>query len=98
MLTGASIISDGNAMIHLKSVLAGVVAFVLVVIIGSAAAMAFMSSFPQLALRLFPAQRHDLAWGSFYEVNFPVWPIVIVGLLAFAITTVWVRRASARPA
>jgi hypothetical protein len=86
-------------VVYLKSILAGVVAFVLAVIIGSAAATAFMLSHPQLALRIFPAQRHDLAWGSFYEVNFPFWQIVIVGLLAFGITFAWlVRRASARRA
>jgi hypothetical protein len=86
-------------MIYLKSMLAGAVAFVVTVVIASAAAMAFMSHYPAVALRILPAQRHDVAWGSFYEVSFPFWQIVIVGLLAFGITTVWlVRRASARPA
>jgi hypothetical protein len=85
------------AMIYLKRILAGIAAFVITVIVSSAAAMAFMSHYPQLALRIFHAQRHDLAWGSFYEVNFPLWQIVIVGLLAFAITFAWiVRRADTR--
>ena len=84
-------------MTYFKSVLAGIAAFVLTVAIASAATTAFISHYPQLALRILPAQRHDLAWGSFYEVNFPSWQIVIVGLLAFGIATAWwIRRASAR--
>ena len=83
-------------MIYLKSILAGAVAFVVTVVIFGAAAFTVMAHYPQLALRMLPAQRHDLAWGSFYEVNFPFLQIVIVGLIAFAITFAWlVRRAAA---
>ena len=86
-------------MIYVKGILAGIAAFVVTVIIFGGTAMALMTRYPQLALRIFPAQRHDLQWGSFYYVNFPFWQIVIVGLLAFAITFAWlVRRASARRA
>jgi hypothetical protein len=86
-------------VVYLKSILAGVVAFVVTVIVSSAAAMALMTGYPQLALRIFPGQRHDLPWGYYYGVDFPFWQIVIVGLFAFAITFEWlVRRTSARSA
>ena len=85
------------AVIYLKSILAGVAAFVVTVIISSAAAISFMTHYPQLAQRFFPAQPLDIHWGAFYYVNFPLWQIVTLGLLAFAITFGWmVRTASAR--
>jgi hypothetical protein len=84
-------------VIYLKSILTGVAAFLVTVVISSAAAMIIITHYPQLALRVFPTQRHDLAWGSFYALDFPLWPIMIVGLLAFAIAFAWmVRTASAR--
>jgi len=55
-----------------------------------------MSRFPEVALRIFPAQRHELGWGAFYDVSFPLWPAVTVGLRAFATAFSWMlRRASA---
>ena len=84
-------------MKYLKSILAGVAAFVVTVIISSAAAISFMTHYPQLAQRIFPAQHFDIQLGAFYYVNFPLWQIVILGFLAFAITFRWMfKRASAK--
>lgn len=86
-------------MIYLKSVLAGAVGFVVTVVIASAAAIAFMVRHEQLARRIFPAQHFDIQIGSRYYINFPLWQVVIVGVVAFAITLAWlVSRASARRA
>jgi hypothetical protein len=54
-------------VIYLKSILAGVAAFVVTVIISSAAAISFMTHYPQLAQRIFSAQPFDIQWGAFYE-------------------------------
>ena len=90
------------SVIYLKSILAGVAAFVVTVIISSAVAISFMTHYPQLARRIFPTQQFDVQWGdAFYYVNFPLWQIVTLGLLAFAITFRWMVRtasASTRPA
>ena len=59
-------------MIYLKSILAGVAAFVVTLIISSAAAISFMTHYPQLAPRMFPTQHFDIQWGAFYYVNFPL--------------------------
>ena len=84
-------------MIYLKSVIAGIFAFVVTAIIASAAAIAFMVRHEQLARRMFPAQHFDIQIGSRYYLNFPLWQVVIVGLIAFVTTFAWlVRRASAR--
>jgi hypothetical protein len=84
-------------VIYLKSILVGIAAFVVTVVASTATAMALITRYPQFAVRIFSAQRHDLQWGSYYYVDFPFWQVVIVGILAFAITSAWlVRRASAR--
>ena len=69
-------------MIYFKSILAGVTASAVVVIIFAVIAIAVMPYFPRLALRIFPAQRHELGWGYFYAVDLPVWPPVWPPLLA----------------
>jgi len=51
----------------------------------SIAAGAAASAVTVIVFSIFRLQRHDLAWGSFYALDFPGWPIVIVSLLAFAI-------------
>ena len=85
------------AIIYLKGVLAGIFAFVVTAIIASAAAIAFMVRHEQLARRIFPAQHFDIVIGSRYYINFPLWQVVILGVVAFAITFAWfVKRASAR--
>jgi hypothetical protein len=85
------------AMIYLKSILAGVAAFVVTTIIASAAAIAFMVRHEPLARRMFPAQHFDIQIGSRYYINFPLWHVAILGVVAFAITFAWfVKRASAR--
>jgi len=58
-------------MIYLKSILAGIVAFVITAIIASAAAIAFMVRHEQIARRIFPAQHFDIQIGSRYYINFP---------------------------
>jgi hypothetical protein len=84
-------------VIYLKSILAGVGAFVIATIIASAAAIAFMVRHEQLARRIFPAQHFDIVIGSRYYINFPLWQVVILGVVVFAITFGWmVRRASER--
>ena len=84
-------------MIYLKSILVGAAAFLVAVMISGAIAIAVMTLLPQLALRVFPAQRYDLQLGAFYYVNYPSWQILIVGLVAFAIAFAWMlRRASAK--
>jgi hypothetical protein len=84
-------------VIYLKSILVGVAAFVVTVIISSVAAISFMAHYPQLAQRIFPVQQFEVQWGASYYANFPLWHILVLGLLAFAITVRWtVRTASAR--
>ena len=84
-------------MIYLKSILVGAAAFLMAVIISGGIAIAVMIRFPQLALRIFPAQHFDIQIGSRYYINFPLWQIVILGAVAFAITFGWmVRRAATR--
>ena len=86
-------------MIYLKSILAGIAAFAITAIIASAAAIAFMVRHEQLARRIFPAQHFDIVIGSRYYINFPLWHVMILGVVAFTITFAWlVRRASARRA
>jgi len=79
-------------MVYLKSILAGVATSILTVIVSSTAATAMMIRYPQLAARIFPAQHFDLQWGSYYYVNFPLWQIVAVGIIAFVIGFVWTLR------
>jgi hypothetical protein len=81
-------------VIFLKSILAGVAAFVITAIIASAAAIAFMVRQEQLARRVFPAQHFDIQIGSRYYSNFPLWQIVILGAVAFAITFGWMVRGA----
>jgi hypothetical protein len=86
-------------VIYLKCILVGIAAFVVATIIGSAAAIAFMVRHEQLARRIFPEQHFDIQIGSRYYINFPLWQIVALGVVAFAITFAWlVRRTSATPA
>jgi hypothetical protein len=83
-------------MKYLKSILVGAASSVVTVIVFSILSVVLMSRFPEIALRIFPAQRHELGWGAFYDVAFPLWPAVTVGLLAFATAFSWMlRRASA---
>src|SRR5439155_15017998 len=71
--------------------------FLVAVIISGVIAIAVMIRFPELAMRIFPAQSFDIQWGEFYSPYFPLWQTVIVGLLAFVIAFIWmVTRASAR--
>jgi len=84
-------------MIYLKSILAGIGAFVAIVTAFSAAVTVLITRYPQIAVRVLPIQRHDLGWGSFYSLDFPFWPVAIAGLVAFGLTFTWlVRRASGR--
>jgi len=84
-----------KAMIYLKSILVGAAASALTVITFSVVVVTIIWCFPDVAERIFSAQRHELGWGASYD--FPLWQTVIVGLLAFAIAFGWMlRRSSAR--
>ena len=84
-------------MTYLRSILVGVAAFMVTVIAFSVIAITVMVHFPQLALRIFPITPHDIQLGEFYYVNFPLWQIGFLGVVAFAIAFTWMlRRASAR--
>jgi len=81
---------------YLKSILVGAAASAVAVIVFSVISLVLMLHFPEVAAHFSQAQRHDLGWGEFYEVAFPLWPAVTVGLLAFAVAFRWtLRRASA---
>jgi hypothetical protein len=85
------------SVVYLKGILVGVVALAVTMIVSSVIAVAIVWRFPEVAVRIFPGQRHELGWGEFYAVNFPIWPTVIVGLLAFAVAFRWMlSRGSAR--
>jgi hypothetical protein len=82
-------------MIYLKSILVGAAAFALTVILYSVMAVAVGWFFPEVAMRISPGSYHTLGWGGYFD--FPLWQIVIVGLLAFVIAFAWVfRRATAK--
>jgi hypothetical protein len=82
---------------YLKSILVGAAAFVVAVLITGVIAIAITIRLPELAMRIFPAQRYDIQWGAFYSPYFPFWQIVIIGLLAFVIAFAWMlRRAPAK--
>ena len=85
-----------RAMVYIKSFLAGAAAFIVTVIISGAIALALVVRFPQFATRIFPAQQFDLQWGSYYYVNFPLWQIIVAGLLAFVIGFAWMSRRQSR--
>jgi hypothetical protein len=72
-------------MIYLKSVLAGAAAFIVTVIICSVLARLIMMREPLLAQRVFPPQHFDVQFGSHYYINFPLWQIILAGVLAFVI-------------
>jgi hypothetical protein len=63
----------------------GAAASILAVIVSGIAAIAILGRYPQLAVRIFPGQHFDLQWGAYYYVNFPLWQIVAVGIIAFVI-------------
>jgi hypothetical protein len=80
---------------YLKGILVGVAVSAITVIIFSVTSVVLMSHFPEVVVGIFPAQKHELGWGEFYAVDFPLWPVVTVGLLVFAIAFGWtLRRAS----
>src|SRR5262249_54763791 len=89
--------SKDIAMIYLKSILAGIGAFVVTVTAFSAAVTVLITGYPQIAMRMLPLQRHDLGWGSFYSLDFPSWPVAFPGVVALRLTCTWlVRRGSGR--
>jgi hypothetical protein len=85
-------------MAYVKSILAGVAAFIVTVMISSAIALALIVRFPQFSMRIFPAQQFDLQWGSHYYINFPLWQIIVAGVLAFVIGFAWMFRTATRRA
>jgi hypothetical protein len=82
-------------MIYFKSVLAGAATFTVTVIICSVLARLIMMRVPLLAQRVFPPQHFDVQFGSHYYINFPLWQIIVAGVLAFVIGSAWMLgRAS----
>lgn len=83
-------------MIYFKGILAGVAASAVVIIMFAVIAIAVMPYSPQLALRIFPVQGHELGWGSFYAVDFPLrpsdWPSLLAGTAAFVGGFYWTLR------
>jgi hypothetical protein len=85
-------------MIYLRSALVGTAAFILTVIICSVLASLIMMRLPLLAQRAFPPQHFDIQLGSHYYINFPLWQIVVAGVLAFVIGFAWMFRTATREA
>jgi hypothetical protein len=81
-------------MIYLKSILAGAAALIVTVIICSVLAGLIMMRVPLLAQRVFPPQHFDIQLGSHYYINFPLWQIIVAGVLAFVIGFAWVFRTA----
>jgi len=85
-------------VIYFKSILAGAAASAVVFIIFAVIAIAVMPYFPQVALRIFPIQRHELGWGGYYAVGIPVWPSdwppLLAGTAAFVVGFYWTLRRS----
>jgi hypothetical protein len=76
----------------LKGILVGTVASILAVIVSGIAAIAILGRYPQLAVRIFGAQGFDLQWYAYHYVNFPLWQIVAVGIIAFVIGFAWTLK------
>lgn len=83
-------------MTYLKSILAGTAAFIVTVIICSVLARLIMMRVPLLAQRVFPPQHFDVQLGSHYDINFPLWQIIVAGMLAFVIGFAWMFRTATR--
>jgi hypothetical protein len=84
-------------MIYIESILAGTAAFIVTVIICSVLARLIMIRLPLLAQRILPPQHFDIQLGSHYYINFPLWQIIVAGVLAFVIGFAWMfRTASSR--
>jgi len=83
-------------VIYLKSFLTGAAAFIVAVIICSVLARLIMMRVPRLAQRVFPPQHFDIQFGSHYYINFPLWQILVAGVLAFVIGFAWMFRRPAR--
>jgi len=83
--------------VYIKSILAGVAAFLVAIIICGMTALAIMFRLPELAMRIFPTQAFDIQYGGSYSPYFPLWQILGLGVLAFVVAFAWIfRRVSAR--
>ena len=82
----------------MKSMLAGATAFIVTVTICSVLAMLIMMRLPLLAERVLPPQQFDIQLGSHYYINFPLWQIIVVGVLAFVMGFAWMFRTATRGA
>jgi hypothetical protein len=72
-------------MTYLRSILVGVAAFMVTVIAFSVITITVMIHFPQLALRIFPGTPYDIRLGELYYMNFPLWQVGFLGVVAFAV-------------
>ena len=57
-----------------------------------------MMRVPLLAERVFLPQHFDVQLGSHYYINFPLWQIIVAGVLAFVIGFAWMFRTATRGA
>ncbi len=57
-------------MMYVKGILVGAAAFLVAVISSGVIAIAVTIRFPELAMRIFPAQSFDIQWGEFYSLIF----------------------------
>jgi hypothetical protein len=84
-------------MIYLKSILAGIGAFVATVTAFSAAVTVLITRYPQIAVRMLPLQRHDLGWALFILWTFLFDPSRLPAWWpSDSPSRGWVRRASGR--
>ncbi|PYS48514.1 MAG: hypothetical protein DMG13_25415 [Acidobacteria bacterium] len=81
-------------MRYLKRILVGAAAFLVSVLLFHLIALSVMWRFPEIGVWLFPENYHELGWGGFFAINFPLWQSWIVGVFAFAITFAWMLRKS----
>lgn len=70
--------------IYLKGLLVGTMAFLLSVGLVSVLTLAIMWQTP--------SSWHSLGWGSFMELDFPDWPALLTGILAFIVGFRWMLR------
>src|SRR5215468_314726 len=73
-------------MTYLKSTLLGAAAFAVAVVAFNVTAISLATHFPQLASRIFVAQRHELGWGEYFTIDVPMWQSWFIGTLAFIST------------
>ena len=83
--------------VYIKSILAGIAAFLVVIIISGMIVLAIMFRLPGLAAHIFPAHTFEIQYGTSYSPYFPLWQIFGLDGLAFVVVFArMLRRESAR--